>query len=81
MPPRLVATYAPGTNPQVAPAGTAFRLEPGGIIELQMHYTATGQPATDRTKVGITFSTEASPREVRAQHFMNVTYEIAGRRV
>src|SRR5688572_12947885 len=28
MPPRLVATYAPGTNPQVAPAGTAFRLEP-----------------------------------------------------
>ena len=31
MPPRLVSTYAPGTNPQVAPAGTAFRLEPGGM--------------------------------------------------
>ena len=76
MPPRLIATYAPGTNPQVAPAGTAFRLEPGGIIELQMHYTATGQPATDRTKIGITFSTEASPREVRAQHFMNVTMKL-----
>jgi hypothetical protein len=76
MPPRLVATYAPGTNPQVAPSGTAFRLEPGGIIELQMHYTATGHPATDRTKVGITFSTEASPREVRAQHFMNLTMKL-----
>jgi len=76
MPPRLVATYAPGTNPQVAPEGTAFRLEPGGIIELQMHYTATGQPATDRTKVGITFSTQASPREVRAQHFMNLTMKL-----
>ena len=76
MPPRLVATYAPGTNPQVAPAGTAFRLEPGGIIELQMHYTATGKAATDRTKVGLTFSTEASPREVRAQHFMNVTMNL-----
>jgi hypothetical protein len=25
----LIATYAPGTNPQVAPAGTAFRFDPG----------------------------------------------------
>jgi hypothetical protein len=72
MPARLVATYAPGTNPQVAPPGTVFRLEPGGIIELQMHYTTTGQATTDRTKVGLTFSTEPSPREVRAQHFMNL---------
>ena len=76
MPPRLIATYAPGTNPQVAPAGTAFRLEPGGIIELQMHYTATGRPTTDRTKVGITFAAEPSPREVRAQHFFNVTLKL-----
>ncbi len=76
MPPRLIATYAPGTNPQVAPAGTAFRLEPGGILELQMHYTANGQPATDRTRVGITFSTEPAPREVRAQHFMNMALKL-----
>ena len=76
MPPRLIATYAPGTNPQVAPEGTAFRLEPGGILELQMHYTATGQATTDRTKVGITFSTEPSPREVRAQHFMNMKMQL-----
>lgn len=76
MPSRIVATYAPGTNPQVAPAGTAFRLEPGGIIELQMHYTATGQPASDRTKVGITFATEPSPREVRFQEFFNVTMKL-----
>jgi cytochrome c553 len=76
MPPRLIATYAPGTNPQVAPEGTAFRLEPGGVLELQMHYTATGQATTDRTKVGITFSTEPSPREVRAQHFMNMTLKL-----
>ena len=76
MPPRLIATYAPGTNPQVAPAGTAFRLEPGGIIELQMHYTATGLPTSDRTKLGLTFATDPSPREVRAQHFMNMTMKL-----
>lgn len=79
MPPRLIATYAPGTNPQVAPAGTAFRLEAGGILELQMHYTATGQPATDRTRVGVTFATEPAPREVRAQHFMNMTLKLPAR--
>ena len=79
MPPRLVATYAPGTNPQVAPTGTAFRLEPGGILELQMHYTASGQATTDRTRVGITFSTDPSPREVRAQHFMNMTMKLPAR--
>ena len=42
-PPRMLATYAPGTSPQVAPEGTAFRLEPGGVIELQMHYTTNGE--------------------------------------
>ena len=56
MPRSLIATYAPGTNPQVAPAGTAFRLEPGSVLELQMHYTTNGQATTDRTSVGFVFS-------------------------
>lgn len=38
-----------------------------------MHDTATGQPASDRTKIGITFATDAQPREVRAQDFFNRT--------
>jgi hypothetical protein len=63
----------PGTNPQVMPAGTALRLEPGGVIELQMHYTTNGEAATDRTKVGLIFSKDPSPREVRPSHFMNTT--------
>jgi hypothetical protein len=76
MPARLIATYAPGTNPQVAPAGTAFRLEPGGVIELQMHYTANGEEASDRTKVGLVFATEPSPREVQAGQFVNATFKL-----
>jgi hypothetical protein len=76
MPQRILATYAPGTNPQVAPAGTAFRLEPGGILELQMHYTTTGEAATDRTKIGITFAKEPSPREVRAGQFFNAVFTL-----
>lgn len=70
-PQRLLATYAPGTQPQVAPAGTAFRLEPGGVFELQMHYTTKGEPATDRTKIGLIYSSEPTPLEVRPSHFLN----------
>ena len=72
-PSRLLATYAPGTNPQVLRPGTAIRLEPGGVIELQMHYTANGKAAKDRTKVGLQFSKDPSPREVRVTHFFNGT--------
>lgn len=70
---RLIATYAPGTRPQIFRPGTALRLEPGGVIELQMHYTANGEPAGDRTKVGLVFSKDPSPREIRATAFFNGT--------
>ena len=73
---RLVGTYAPGTNPQVFRPGTALRLEPGGIIELQMHYTTSGKPATDRTKVGLIFSKDPSPREIRPSAFYNASFVI-----
>jgi hypothetical protein len=73
---RLIGTYAPGTNPQLMPEGTAMRLEAGGAIELQVHYTAFGTAAEDRTKVGITFAKEPG-REVRPTHFFNTQLELA----
>jgi hypothetical protein len=75
-PRRLLATYAPGTVSQSAPEGTAFRLEPGGIIELQMHYTTKGEAATDRTKVGLIYSKEAAPLEVRPGQFINGSFTL-----
>lgn len=76
VPTRLLATYAPGTNPQVFAPGTALRLEPGGVLELQMHYTSAGQDETDRTRVGMIFSQEPAPREVRAGQFFNTTLKL-----
>jgi len=73
---RLIATYAPGTNPQVFRPGTALRLEPGGVLELQMHYTAAGQDEVDRTRVGMIFSKDPSPREVLALQFVNTTLRL-----
>ena len=76
LPARLLATYAPGTNPQVFRPGTALRLEPGGVLELQMHYTAAGQDETDRTRVGMIFSKDPSPREVLASQFFNAALKL-----
>jgi hypothetical protein len=75
IPTRLIGTYAPGTRPQIFRPGTALRLEPGGVIELQMHYTANGKAATaDRTRIGIVFSTDPAPREIRPGAFYNGTF-------
>ena len=75
-PRRLLATYAPGTSFQLAPEGTAFRLEPGGIIELQMHYTTKGEAASDRTKIGFIFAKDAAAKEVRPGQFINGSFTL-----
>jgi len=74
--PRLIATYAPGTWSQVAPAGTAFRFEPGGVIELQVHYTTRGEAATDRTRVGLIYATEPAAKELRPGQFINGSFTL-----
>ena len=73
---RLVATYAPGTAPQVFPAGTAMRLPPGGSFELQMHYTANGTAGTDRSRIGLVFDKEPPATEIRATQFLNTQFAI-----
>jgi hypothetical protein len=73
---QLIATYAPGTSPQEFRPGTALRLAPGGVIELQIHYTANGVAATDRTRVGMTFVNEPPRVDIRASQFLNAVFTI-----
>jgi hypothetical protein len=73
---RLLATYAPGTDAQVFPEGTALRLAPGGLLHLQVHYTANGTAGTDRSKVGLIFAKEPPPEELRAGQFINAQFTI-----
>jgi hypothetical protein len=75
-PKRLIATYAPGTNPQVLRPGSAIRLEAGGVIEFQMHYTANGKAGTDRTRIGLRFSKDPRPREMLVNHFYNASLRL-----
>ena len=73
---QLLATFAPGTDPQVFRPGTALRLAPGGVLELQMHYTASGTDARDRTKVGMIFAKEPPAHEIRPAQFINAQFTI-----
>jgi hypothetical protein len=75
-PSRLLATYAPGTNPQVFPAGTALRLAPGGTFHLQMHYTTNGTAGTDRSKVGLILADGPPGEEIGVSEFLNGIFAI-----
>ncbi len=54
--------YAPGTIPLTLKPGQAKLIKAGSDIILQMHYTANGKEAKDRTRVGIVFANEP-PKE------------------
>ena len=53
-----------------------MRLPAGGVIELQMHYTANGTAGTDRSTVGMIFAKEPPATEIRATQFLNGQFTI-----
>ena len=73
---RCIATYAPGTNPQVMPPGTAIRLEPGGMIELQMHYTATGKAGRTAPRSASCSRRTRRRAKCGSTHFFNATLKL-----
>src|SRR4029078_10367353 len=60
----LIASFLPGREADVYPAGTARLVKAGSKINFQIHYSrATGKPETDITSVGLTFAKEP-PKQV-----------------
>jgi hypothetical protein len=51
-----IGGYVPGLPADLLPEGRALLLPANSDIVLQMHYTASGKVARDRTKVGIVFA-------------------------
>jgi hypothetical protein len=47
------------------PQGTGKLLKKGAFLVFQVHYTATGQPETDVTKLGLYISPDAPEHELR----------------
>jgi hypothetical protein len=72
----LIATTAPGTNAQVFEPGAALQIKAGSVLTLQVHYTATGKPESDRTSVGFVFAKQAPKQEIRSASFINLQLRI-----
>jgi len=48
--------YAPGMSPQIWKPSQARLVRAGSTLIFQMHYSANGKPAEDRTKIGLVFA-------------------------
>ncbi|TWU49832.1 hypothetical protein Poly59_44570 [Rubripirellula reticaptiva] len=55
----LLSAYVPGQRRSELPDGYAQRIPAGSRIVFQMHYTPTGKPETDITRIGLVFTDES----------------------
>ena len=72
----LVGLMAPGTNPMVLEPGSAMRVEKGTQLILSIHYTPSGEAASDQSRLGMIFADAPPAKEVRAGQIMNPYFEI-----
>ncbi len=71
-----IGSYTPGQPPVQYRPGRAARAKAGSDLVLELHYTANGKPAKDRTKVGFIFAKEAPTEMVRRFSIINTRFEI-----
>ena len=71
-----VGGFTPGQGVRVFHDGTAMRLPAGSTLIFQMHYTATGQATTDRTKIGFVFVPERPAQEAMTVALLNQNFTL-----
>ncbi len=52
----ILTVYAPGSTPDVWPEGMAKLIKAGSDLVFEVHYTPTGKPAKDLTRIGFVFA-------------------------
>lgn len=77
----ILAVYAPGSAPEVYPAGMAKLVKAGSEVVLEIHYTPSGTATEDRTSVGMVFATGHPAKRVLTLQMDNEKFVIpAGER-
>jgi hypothetical protein len=71
-----VGGFAPGQFTRVYQDGTAMKLPAGTTLVLQMHYTPSGKPTTDRTRIGVRFAKTTPKTELRWASLANGSLHI-----
>jgi hypothetical protein len=60
----LLMVYTPGNSTDLWETGMAKKIQAGSDLVLQMHYTADGQAAMDRTRIAVVFAKEPPKQAV-----------------
>jgi len=66
-----IGGFAPGQFMRVYQEGSAMKLPAGATLIFQMHYTPTGKPTTDRTRIGVKYAKTKPQTEVRFAALLN----------
>jgi len=72
----FVAGFAPGQAVRVFQECSALRIPAGSTLIFQMHYTANGKPATDRSRIGFIFAKEKPRQEAITAALMNANFTL-----
>jgi len=72
----MLSGFAPGVPASVIQAGQGRLIKAGSDIVFQLHYTASGKPARDKTKVGIVFCKQAPKERVMSMGAFNQRFTI-----
>ena len=72
----LLVGYAPGLQPWMCLPGASKLVKAGSDIVLQLHYTANGTAATDKTKIGIIFAKRTPERRQLTMSAANAKFMI-----
>lgn len=72
----LLMVYTPGNSYDQWPDGMAKRIKAGSDLVLQMHYTASGKPIQDRTRIGIVFAKTPPKQAVLSLQMSNDRFVI-----
>ena len=77
----ILAVYAPGSAPDVYPAGMAKLVKAGSDLVFEIHYTPSGKAVDDRVKVGMVFAPARPAKRVLTLQMDNEKFLIpAGER-
>jgi mono/diheme cytochrome c family protein len=60
----ILTIYTPGMVPDIWQPGQAKQIKAGSDLVLQMHYTASGKAATDRTRIGMVFAKQPPTQRI-----------------
>lgn len=68
--------YAPGTAAWPTPPGTGIKLPKGYVLRFQLHYTSSGKPETDKTRIGFYLAKEEVKKELHTRVIIHPRFQI-----